>query len=350
MTIQIVAHLLQSNQYIDLLALHYKKKGAVIIGSPDNFYSSNFVPDVLHIHWPEAIYRGRFQLPQNTASIKKMETRLSWYKKHKTIIVHTIHNFIPHETDTPEFDKKMYNLFIGMSDILVHHGVSSKELICKHYPVAREKKNIVCPHGPYEYKNISKKEARIKFNIPENKFVILNIGRQRKNKGEEFVNTVFSNLSLQKKHLFTIGHKDIPRKKFLQRRIDAIQSKIKKPNPHKTIQYRNFANSEIPYILHASDLLLLGNQSGLTSGVLALAATYSKPIVFPDIGNFKEQLQGYSAWASYQKGNVKNAIAAIQHLKNKDENQDLILDNTEWLQINSWEYHVSAIFETINKI
>ena len=196
----------QANAYIDSLANAYKKMGNFIIFTADNFYYSNFIPHVIHINWPESLYKWQFNLYSRDI-IGFISERLNFFKKCGSIIINTIHNIEPHEIEE-EFEKDIYNLIIRKSDIIVHHGKKSKELLHKIYPSSRCKLNAIAPHGDYllDYERRETKELREKYGIPQNSYVILNFGNIRPHKGEKFIDQVFQNLNIQRKYLITAGN------------------------------------------------------------------------------------------------------------------------------------------------
>ena len=102
----------------------------------------------------------------------------------------------------------------------------------------------------------------------------------------------------------------------------------------------------------ATDIVFLGHQQGLNSGILALAASYSKAIVYPDIGNFSEQVSGWKWCEPYEVGNIESAVAAFGRLRDKfhDFNPGVELPgNAGWQEKNSWKKHVEHIRESLDQ-
>ena len=95
----------------------------------------------------------------------------------------------------------------------------------------------------------------------------------------------------------------------------------------------------------AADIVLLSHESGLNSGILSMAATYSKPVVYPDIGNFIEQIQDWIS-ESYRCGDVEDAIKALDTMAERIT-QKVEMDNTKWLANNSWDIHVNRILTAV---
>ena len=45
------------NGYIESLINAYKELGHEVYCGVYNFYHSNVIPDIIHIHWPESLYK-----------------------------------------------------------------------------------------------------------------------------------------------------------------------------------------------------------------------------------------------------------------------------------------------------
>lgn len=343
-----------TNSYLTSLIDAYKKAGLEVICGLHNFFYSNLVPDVLHIQWPEKIYNWYpFNVLDDEEKYKEIEKRLNWYKEKKAFIVHTIHNIKPHIPEKLNFEEKIFSLIINYSDILSHHCKKSVELLSKNYPQAANRKNIINHHGDYliEYKKVSKDDARAKLGIEKNKFVILNFGSQQKYKGEEFIESVFRKLPIKEKYLLTAGSYRYGGYSEIGIIIRKMKNKIRVKNNfnNKKYIYKTAAPSEISYFFSACDIVLTAHRGSLNSGVLPLAATYAKPVVFPDIGCFKEQMNNW-AYECYEPENESRAAGAVMNLYHrvKDEGNETA-DNTLWLQENSWKKHVRLILDEVRQ-
>ncbi|MGM0641875.1 MAG: hypothetical protein ACQESN_10675 [Thermotogota bacterium] len=327
-----------TNEYLELLADAYIKEGVEILFSEQNFLFSNFIPDAVHIQWPESMYRWQKLFSMDEKGLKFLEDRLTFYKKNKTTLIYTVHNLLPHDVAN-DFDKAVYNLIVSHADIIVHHGNSSIEIIKKHFPQTAHKTHIVAPHGPYKTQNLPKKDfARQKYALPLNKTVYTNFGKQRAYKGQDFCHEVFKKWNNHESCYFSIGEL-MKNAKTVSQQDDSFCNQY---------IYKKVSDNEIPEIITSTDVFFLGHNSGLNSGVLALALTYSKPVVFPDIGNFKDQVKGWDLYETYEVGNINSAINALNNMTSKLQKRHPKEDcNKEWLKLNSWEKHVENILRVI---
>lgn len=339
------------NSYTISLLNAYKEAGVTIICEKHNFFVSNFIPDFVHIHWPELIIDWiPFVEKEENMKLEIIRDRLNWYKKNKTLIIFTVHNLEPHNDRYKEFYKNLYNLIFEYVDIYIHHCSNSICLFKKKYRNI-QKMHIIACHGDYltDFNKIEKNEARKYLGINSDKFVILNFGQQRKYKGLEFLNKVFNNLLIKNKYLLNAGNFSYSNlsifQKYFWKIINYYRTRIKFSS--KKYLLRTIKQNEIAPIFSASDIIFLGHQSGLNSGVLAMAATFSVPVVFPDIGCFKEQMK-YWLFETYEVGNINSAQNAINNIFKKIKNKQFRLDNSQWLKENSWKNHVDIIITSIN--
>lgn len=329
-----------TNKYVELLADAYMQEGIQVIFEEHNFLFSNFVPDIIHIQWPEAIYRARKLISMDSDGLETLKRRLEWFKKNKTTIVYTVHNLLPHDIAN-EFDQNIYNLVLKYADVIVHHGKSSIEIIKQHHPHTVNKKHIISPHGPYQKMVLPQKyKTKTKYGLPLDKVIYTNFGKQRSYKGQDFCQVVFENWQNDHTCFFSIGQ--------LIGKAKPIDNKT--TNFCSQYVYKNVKDDEIPDVIASTDAFFLGHTSGLNSGIIALALTYSKPIIFPDIGNFKDQVEGWELYETYQVNNVNSAIEALNRMQKKIEGNFLkFQDNKKWAEINSWQKHIRNILNYCDK-
>ena len=123
-----------SNGYVESLIKAYQKQGHEVICNASNFFYSNKCPDLIHIQWPESLYKWHDYIGVDDVDYEILiENRLKWFKSNGACIVHSIHNIVPHD-DKSALDKKIFKIIITYSDILVHHCKTSIQLLIEKYP------------------------------------------------------------------------------------------------------------------------------------------------------------------------------------------------------------------------
>jgi hypothetical protein len=330
-----------TNEYVQLLADEYIKQGIQVIFEEQNFLFSNFIPNVVHIQWPESIYRWKKLIGMDSVGLEFVENRLQWYKENKTKFIYTVHNLQPHD-DSIKFDNDIYALFLKYADIIVHHGKDSIDQIKQKYKETINSNHIVAPHGAYKSEVLPSKDSILeKYTLPKNKIICTNFGLQRSYKGRDFNIEVFKNLNLSDICYFCVGMLVGNSKPF-----EITQKEL----CHKQL-YKKIPSNEVPEIISATDIFFLGHSSGLNSGLIPLAISYSKPVIFPDISNFKEQALGWEYFETYEIGNIDSAIQAILRMIIKLQQINIIKpNNSRWLLKNSWKNHVSTILKKLTEI
>jgi len=345
MRVLIAERVNSANQYIEQLTNAYQRNNCEVILDVQNFLFSNHLPDLLHLQWPEAIYKWRHQLTHDSGTIEFMESRLKFYADAGVPIVYTIHNLAPHN-DAQVFDKDVYKLFAAYSDIVVHHGSASIEVVLEFLNFKEGAKHIVAPHGPYNYNQISSNDGvRKAYGLSNEQVVFLNFGRVRSNKGPGFTDEVFRSWKNSKVCLFTIGPKPMSRLERIRRKV---ADRWIPPNKNARYIYREVKSSEIPKIMAATDIVFLGHTHGLNSGIVALAASFSKPVVYPDLGNFREQMDGWQWARYYEAGNSKSAVHSLEEILHEFSCAgEKDFDNKQWLEKHSWDKHIQVILTEI---
>ncbi len=339
------------NSYINSLIIAYQKAGHTVICGSNNFFWSDFKPDILHIHWPERLYKWYVLKKEDKQQLKDIEKRLRWYRQNGSKIIYTVHNLLPHNTKAPENDSKFYNLIIEYADLIHHHCPKSIDLVAEKFPAAKEKPNIVANHGDYliDYRDVSKETARRTLGIPQKSYVILNFGSQQSYKGNSLINKTFSKLEIKNKFLLTAGNFRYDTFPFPKNYILKVLNRFRMKSNSTTKKYilQPVPPEEIAVIFGASDIVILGHSSGLTSGVLNLAATFSKPVVFPDIGCFEYQMDKW-IYEKYPVGNIQKAKTGIEKIHEKYYESTSIPHNSDWLKTNSWNNYVNTLLNKLN--
>ena len=78
-----------------------------------------------------------------------------------------------------------------------------------------------------------------------------------------------------------------------------------------------------------------------------MAATFAKPVVFPIIGCFQEQMEKWQH-KTYQVNNISEAVKKVSEYYTMKKNKKFVFDNSDWLEENSWDKHCQKIINTIN--
>ena len=96
------------------------------------------------------------------------------------------------------------------------------------------------------------------------------------------------------------------------------------PDPRLRILPRDIADAEIQYVMHAADCVVLPYEAILTSGVVALAQGFGRPVIVPDLPSMVEEvLDGVDGFL-FEAGNdealqdaLRRAAAALPKVRGR---------------------------------
>lgn len=221
---------------------------------------------------------------------------LPFIKLQKKKIVITVHNITPH-IDNKLFiisDKIVNKIIFPFADWFIVHNSRNKKKFIDLYNINEDKISIIT-HGilkPEKTINISKKEARKKLNLPENKKIILFFGYIWKYKG---LDTILKSLdSIRRKIpdvLLLIAGQPIKCLDSLERYEEII--KEYELHKHVATKFEYIPDSEVELYFNSADIVVLPYRKPFDThgGVAALALSFKKPLIVTDIGGLPEYVK-----------------------------------------------------------
>jgi beta-1,4-mannosyltransferase len=343
MTIYIPQNIDPFNTHLkNLIQEYFAKKIEVIVGF-DNFFSLTIVPDIIHFHFLEGILK--YLKYDESLFFEKLES----FKNKGVKFLYTFHDIQPHAKITQINYSVFFKSFLGYINLFIHHGELSIGIIKEKFPYISAKKHIICPHGDYlnDMSNFheSQSSAREILKLPKKQKIILIFG-QLQFKNTAFALQVFNQVKEKyvESVLLMAGVNPI----FKYNRINLLYYKFNnklfnKFRSNKIFIHKRFSHFETYLLFIASDLVFLPHKSGLTSGLIPLAATIGKPFVYPNIGIFEEQAK-YCLAEEYGCENKIEAYKAIDKILTSNIQT---FDNTKWLEKNNWNIHVENILNNL---
>ncbi len=276
--------------------------------------------------------------------MEAIELRLKHFKNTGTKIIWTIHNIVPHESNDDSDDSKIFRLFVSYTDFFIHHGEESIRQIKSKFIEAKEGIHLVCPHGDYliQFNHIEKNIARKRLNLPSNKTILLSFGFIRGYKGMGVLKKVFSKWNKSDKYLFVAG--EVVSNNLLDKFFFKIwKGKFRRRSRKSGYDIDKIKNEDVSLYFSAADFVIATHTRGLNTGLIPMAMTFNTPILYPDIGNFKEQAKG-GVGVAYVCNDINDALRGMDEL---DQISTIILNNQRWLEMNSWDRHVSIILSNV---
>lgn len=286
----LIPHFTEGNQYIREIGPAYEKSGFEVVYGREYLFKSETFFDLIHLHWPEAIYRWSVSEPEEKIAASMLDALVK-HKSKGTLIVWTALNIEPHDSTSKELDRLVYSEIIKISDLILHHCSHSIELIKNKYSQAEFKRHIVVPRGSYTSieNTITRQDSRKKFGFSELDFVYLHFGYIRVYKG--LFNAIFS-----------FWKSKVENKKFLiagpfmsasgvNSKFDFWLLKLISKLDRRVHFYPHWIDDiEVQYFFNAADCILLTHKQGLNSGVASLALKFGRLVIGPRLGCISEVL------------------------------------------------------------
>lgn len=225
--------------------------------------------EVFHLHFVHSF-----------PSIRFMKIFVSFAKFIRYKIVWTGHSI--YQPEKKEHSIKKTKWFYEHSDLRFIHHKAHLKLLKDIVGINEIGKIKMIFHPLFDiYPNtISKKEARKKLGIPENKKIILILGDIKEYKGIKYLIDAVKNLGNQY-YLLIAGR---PLDENLIRYIEQKQSEM---NNLKLVKHY-IPQEEVQFYMNACDIFVLPYTLIWTSGAVKLAYAFSRPVVSTQVGTMPE--------------------------------------------------------------
>jgi glycosyltransferase involved in cell wall biosynthesis len=327
--------LTRANPYAGLLARAMEKHGV----HTEAGYFENLTPewiranrgkvDVLHVHWPWAIYRGATL----EETIKRCAAVVDAFVLARSLgykVVWTMHNLYPHDTQNLDLDHLARLAITSCASAVIVHCVHARRLLERKFH--RTGGVFQAPHGHFcdAYPNaVGRKEARARFGFDESHFVYLFFGTLRANKGVEQLLELFPALKGDNLRLLLAartrndyGASIIDRARKADSRIVLTESDF-------------YANEDFQWFYNAADIAVFPYSDILTSGSAVTSLSFHCPVLVPRVGCLPEQVND-SVGVLYDPADpaaLAQALDRVRHL-NRDAMRPAI---EQHLREISWE-------------
>ena len=264
-----------------------------------NFWDSDIFYDIIHIQWPEELFKWK-SVTEN--DIKNLQNRLQILRKKGSKIILTLHNKIPHRSQTSS-DQNLYNFLYSEADAIVNLGKHS----CNFYP---NKKNVVIYHPNYE-KHIKIKKSKIS---KEN--IFFSFGNIRHIEEEQQIIKGFLKSKIPNSKLI-ISNSMIGRNPYFKEGKLSLRKWLYifylRRLQKKNILFLNkkLNNEEINNYFNSADVVISPRIDNLNSGVVFMAFSFGKTVIGPNIGNIGEILQQTNN-PTYKPQNIESIANAMK--------------------------------------
>jgi glycosyltransferase involved in cell wall biosynthesis len=312
----LIPHFVGPNLFLSDLVKAYVQLGYEVVVGRETFDMRSVVPDAVHLQWPEELYRwtGRGSPDER---VERFCEVLDDYRKRGVRITWSVHNLHPHDSDE-DVDRRAYQAVIDRTDVIGHFCEHSKALLRQRYRVPASVREIVQPLGNYSgYPGrMTKLEARERYDLPGDAFVMLCFGAVRPYKGLDLVLKAFRQARVDRKMLLVAGrymassnadrHRERLRMFMAKRLTRSVRWML-----------RHIPDEEVQPIVAACDIVVLGHTSALNSGVQVLGMTFGRPVVGPAVGCMDSALRD-SGNFTYRAGDASSFARAMEAAAQSD--------------------------------
>ena len=132
------------NPFVRLLADGIRACGYEVVCSVEEFRSNAADYDIVHLQWPEELFRWKAPAP---ADVDTLEQQLQTLKNNGIPLIYTRHNTLPHHGNP--LVAEAYGLVERYADAIVHLGDCSLREFTAAHPDS-EQLQVMIPHHIYE--------------------------------------------------------------------------------------------------------------------------------------------------------------------------------------------------------
>ena len=247
--------------------------------------------DIFHVHWPEAILWGRLAngVPAMTrvAAAHALRT-MDRVRARGGIVAWTVHNLAPHALDPSRRAvwEDFFPAFRDRVDLLIGMTARSLDVAVAAYPDLEGRPRAIVPHPHFRTAYPppgARAEARARFGLPDDAFVLGMLGAVRASKGVPAAVAAFRaarsmNAAADETLLVAGACAD----EAERRRIGAAGA--------AGIVFRDapLPPAQLSAAFGAVDAILINQRTTLNSGTLLLALSMNRPVIAPACGSVGE--------------------------------------------------------------
>ena len=279
------------NPFVRLLADGIRACGYEVVCSVEEFRDNAAAYDVVHLQWPEELFRWKDPAP---ADIEALEQRFLSLKAQGIPLVYTRHNTLPHHGNP--LVAKAYGLAEKYADAIVHMGDYSRQEFLQQHPDSTQLQ-VVIPHHIYEGlydMNVTRAAGRRALGIPADRLVILAFGAFRHAEERRLVWGAFRRLHYPGKFLLAPRLWPYTRQGSRLKGLKRLAGSLLYSAAHAAEGFFDsritsvgplIPDEELPYYLAAADVVFIQRTDILNSGNVPLALSFGRVVTGPDSGN-----------------------------------------------------------------
>ncbi len=252
-----------SNPYTTMLAEGVARSANVEFFSWKTALLSRY--DVLHVHWPETMVRGKGRVTELLRSLAGVLLLLR-LSASKIKVVRTVHNLDAHEAGS-----LLEKFFVRRLETM-----ESRRIYLNAYDVGMDAHDVVIPHGHYrswEGYGPSLSAAE----VSAGRANLLYFGGIRPYKGvEQLIEVYRSDTARVLPELVVAGSSPDEALSTALRRLAQADGRV-------TLRLERVSDSDLSELIQRADAVVLPYRKMYNSGALLLALSLGTPVIVPDV-------------------------------------------------------------------
>jgi len=270
----------------------YRDRGFDVVAGVDAFETDPASFDLIHFHWPEELvgWGANVRDPDRTAALLAKLDRL----RGSTVLVATIHNLIPHNTEALDGPEAAYfAAFYERMDLIGHYSAYSRERYAQVYPSLDPDKQIVQPLNSYAHLKplaggrAAARQALGLADAPGPVFALC--GALRTIDELELVQSAWRGFNRQDARLLLATQPSWKGVGSVRAFIGRVVNRVWRNGPRIVRLPDRPDDATLVQIMEAVDALLIPRLGyHLNSGLIPLALTFGTGVIAPDSGPNRE--------------------------------------------------------------
>ena len=240
-------------------------------------------PAVFHLHWEQPAYVAAADEAGAFALATEFLRALDTFRAAGGRLVWTLHNAAPHEEHFPAVNTAVQLGLAQRADVVhVHNHAGAAHaamlgapaasiLLSRHPSYAETYPDDITDHAARQYLGLDAEDVVFTF-----------FGAMRGYKGLPRLMRAFD-----------LAHATLPSTRLVLagRCPEPCTARVLAPTPALRLLSRQIADAEVQYVMRAADCVVLPYEAILTSGALALAQGFGRPVIVPDLPSMQEEVQ-----------------------------------------------------------
>ncbi len=309
---------LRGNPYWDLLATSLRRYGIIVVEENPNTISLKWLLrnrrdiSILHYHYIQEEYAYEYNYARFPWVVRFFRNlviaRFLGYQ-----VVWTMHNLEPAHPLQPAWVESLAHLLIArLANSVIVHCETARRILLERYG---RKSGVVVAYHPHfidVYPNmVDRKTARSKLGLEEMQRVILYFGGIRPNKGIEALLLAFKSIDDPHIRLIIAGNPQVDQ--------GYIRRLMEQASEDSRVIFKSewIPDSDLQIFFNAAELVVLPFASVLTSSSLALAMSFGRPVIVPNLGCMADLVPPCAGWI-YEPENANQLAEIIRQALRSD--------------------------------